>query len=380
MQFIGKTLYGLENLLAKELSDLGAEEISIANRAVLFSGDTGLMYKANYMLRTAMSVLMQIREFRIRSADDLYNKALDIEWDRYMNVEDTFSVVPVVQSPYFNHTGFAGLRLKDAIADYFRKKCGKRPAVDASEPSVLVNLHISNQSVTISLDSTVVPLFRRGYRQEQAAAPLNEVLAAGMLLLSGWNAGSDLTDPMCGSGTIPVEAGMIACNIPPGRLRQFFGFQKWKNYENDLFNAIKRDCDASIKQPDIKISASDISEQAVMQAVKNIKIAGLDTFISAEKKDFRDLRPSGSEGFVFINPPYGERLLPEDTDALYNMIGSTLKHNFPGHTAWLISSNRESLKHIGLKPKEKHILYNGALECLFLKYELYAGSRRGEKV
>jgi len=379
MQLIAKTLYGLENLLAKELSDLGAEEITIANRAALFSGDISLMYKANYMLRTAMSVLLQISEFRIRSADDLYNQGLKIEWDRYMKVDDTFSVAPVVQSPYFNHTGFAGLRLKDAIADYFKKKTGRRPSVNTTEPSVLVNLHISNQMVTVSLDSTVVPLFRRGYRQEQAAAPLNEVLAAGMLLLSGWNAESDLTDPMCGSGTIPVEAGMIACKIPPAKARSFFGFQKWLNYDSKLFKRVKKDCDSLIIKSPVKISGSDISEEAVKQAISNVKKAGLDDLISIEVKDMKDLKPAGNEGIVFINPPYGERLLPDETDSLYNLIGSTLKHNFTGHTAWIISSNKESLKHIGLKPKEKHILYNGALECLFLKYELYQGSKRNEK-
>jgi putative N6-adenine-specific DNA methylase len=379
MRFIAKTLYGLENLLARELSDLGAVEISVANRAVLFNGDMSLLYKVNYMSRTALSVLMPVKEFRIKSADDLYRKCMQIEWDNYMEVDNTFSVSPVVQSPIFNHTGYAGLKLKDAVADYFRNINGRRPSVNPTNPDILINLHISNEIVTVSLDSTVIPLFKRGYRQEQAAAPLNEVLAAGMLLLSDWNAKSDLTDPMCGSGTIPVEAGMIACNIPSGKFRQFFGFQKWKNYNSDLFNKVRENGDAAICQSPVKISASDISEQAVNQSILNIKKAGLDNLISIEVKDFRDLRPSTEDGFVIINPPYGERLSPDDTDALYNMIGSSLKHNFPGHTAWIISSNKESLKHIGLKPKEKHILYNGALECLFLKYELYSGSRKTEK-
>jgi putative N6-adenine-specific DNA methylase len=379
VRFIAKTLYGLENLLAEELTDLGAEEISVVNRAVLFSGDTSLMYRVNYMSRTALSVLMQIIEFRIRSADDLYQKGLHIEWDRYMNVGDSFSVTTVVQSPYFNHTGFAGLKLKDSIADFFRKKTGKRPSVNSSDPSVLVNLHISNDSVTISLDSTVVPLFKRGYRLEQATAPLNEVLAAGMLKLSGWNALSDLTDPMCGSGTIPIEAGMIACNIPSGRFRKFFGFQKWTNYDIDLFSRIKEESDSLIRESPVKISGSDISEQAVNQAVINIRMAGLDQLITTEVKDFRNCKPSGTGGLIFINPPYGERLLPDGTDSLYSMIGSSLKHNFQGHTAWIITSNKESLKYISLKPKEKHLLYNGSLECLFVKYELYAGSRKAEK-
>jgi putative N6-adenine-specific DNA methylase len=380
MRFIAKTLYGLEDQLAGELSRLGAKDIAAANRAVLFSGDKELMYRVNYLSRTALSVLMQIREFKIRSADDLYQKALGIEWDNYLDVGDTFAVVPVVQSHFFNHTGFAGLRLKDSIADYFRKKRGRRPSVNPSEPSVLVNLHISNDSVTVSFDSSVVPLFKRGYRQEQAAAPLNEVLAAGMILISGWNAGSDLTDPMCGSGTIPVEAGMIACNIPAGKFRQFFGFQKWKDYDKDLFNRITEECNAAIKESPVKVSGSDISKQAADQAVLNVRKAGLDNLISIEVKDFRDLKPAVGRGSVFINPPYGERLSPNETDSLYEMIGSSLKHNFPGHTAWIISSNKESLKHIGLKPKEKHILYNGALECLFLKYELYSGSRKAQQL
>jgi putative N6-adenine-specific DNA methylase len=262
---------------------------------------------------------------------------------------------------------------------YFWKKRGRRPSVNPSEPSVLVNLHISNDAVTVSLDSSVVPLFKRGYRQETAAAPLNEVLAAGLLLISGWNAGTDLTDPMCGSGTIPVEAGMIACNIPAGKFRQFFGFQNWKNYDGDLFYRIRKECDDAIKESPVKISGSDISKQAAAQAMLNIRKAGLDNLISIEVKDFRDLKPDGERGSVFINPPYGERLSPNETDSLYEMIGSSLKHNFPGHTAWIISSNKESLKHIGLKPKEKHLLYNGALECLFLKYELYSGSRKAQQ-
>lgn len=376
MRFIAKTLYGFEQILAKEASDLGAREISVGNRAVLFSGDTALMYRINYMSRLALSVLLRIAEFRIRSADDLYQKGLKIDWDNYLDDKDTISVVPVVQSNHFNHTGFAALKLKDSIADYLRNRTGKRPSVDSAEPSVLVNLHISNEMVTVSLDSTVIPLFKRGYRLEQSAAPLNEVLAAGLLRISGWDAKCDLADPMCGSGTIPIEAAMMACNIPPGKVRQSFGFQKWKCYDSDLFNNIRNECDALIREPSVRISGSDISEQAVDQAITNVRKAGLPDIVSLEVKDFKDLRPGGNGGFLLFNPPYGERLSTDETNSLYNMIGSSLKHNFPGNTAWIISSNRESLKHIGLKPKEKHILYNGALECLFLKYELYPGSRK----
>lgn len=376
MKFVAKTLFGLEKVLAEELAALGAEEISPANRAVLFSGDMPLLYKVNYMSRTALSILMPVKEFWIKSADDLYRKCMQIEWESYMDVGNTFSVAPVVQSQLFNHTGYAGLKLKDAVADYFRNINGRRPSVDPANPDILINLHISNERVTVSLDSSSIPLFKRGYRQEQAAAPLNEVLAAGMLLISGWNASTDLVDPMCGSGTILIEAGLIASNTPAGKFRKYFGFQKWKGYDPDIFRMIVDAGEAGIIKSPVKISGFDISEHAVSQAVKNVNSAGLKDSISLDVSDFKALKMSDNNGFLFINPPYGERLLPEDTDSFYGMIGTALKHNFHGYTAWIISSNKESLKHIGLKPKEKHILYNGALECSFNKYELYQGSRK----
>jgi putative N6-adenine-specific DNA methylase len=376
MKFVAKTLFGLEKVLADELISLGAVEISKANRAVLFTGDIPMMYKVNYMSRTALSVLMSLKEFWIKSADDLYRKCMQIEWDNYMDVDNSFSVVPVVQSPLFNHTGYAGLKVKDAVADYFRKINGRRPSVDAANPDILINLHISNEKVTISLDSSTIPLFKRGYRQEQAAAPLNEVLAAGMLLISGWDASTDLIDPMCGSGTILIEAGLIAGNIPAGKFRRSFGFQKWKGYDPDIFNIIVEEGESGVRKAPVKISGFDISELAISQAVKNVIRAGLKDSISLDVSDFKNLKMSVNNGVVFINPPYGERLLPEETDTLYEMIGTTLKHNFHGYTAWIISSNKESLKHIGLKPKEKHVLYNGSLECSFNKYELYEGSRK----
>ena len=376
MEFVAKTLFGLEKVLADELTTLGAKEITQANRAVLFEGDIRLLYKVNYMSRTALSILMPVKEFWIKSADDLYRKCLQIDWTTYMDVDNTFSVTPVVQSQLFNHTGYAGLKVKDAVADYFRKVSGRRPSVDPANPDMLINLHISNDKVTVSLDSSSIPLFKRGYRQEQAAAPLNEVLAAGMLLISGWNGSTDLIDPMCGSGTIPVEAGLIASRIPAGKFRKVFGFQKWKGYDCDIFRAIREESEAAIRKSPVKISGFDISKLAINQAAKNVNSAGLIDSIYLGVSDFKTLKLPESEGVIFINPPYGERLLPEETDSLYAMIGTSLKHNFDGYTAWIISSNKESLKHIGLKPKEKHILFNGALECSFNKYELYKGSRK----
>jgi putative N6-adenine-specific DNA methylase len=378
MKFIAKTLYGLEKVLARELVELGASGTETANRAVFFEGDKRLLYSANYCTRTALSFLMPVSEFRIKTKEDLYSKGSKVEWKDYMNENDTFSVVPVVNSPLFGHTGYAALVLKDSIADYFRKKTGKRPSVNSVDPGILINLHISNDLVTVSIDSSVIPLFKRGYRQEQTAAPLNEALAAGILKISGWDATSPLTDPMCGSGTIPIEAGLIACNIPPGKFRNFFGFQRWKDYDETLFLEVKKEADSMITGASVRITASDISPEAVNLAIANIKRAGLSEQIDIEVSDFRDLRAISDHGTVMLNPPYGMRLNPDELDSIYGMIGTTLKHNFNGNTAWLITSNRESLKKVGLRPAEKHTLFNGALECILLKYELYQGSRKAE--
>lgn len=377
MKFVAKTLYGLEKVLAAELSELGASGIMAANRAVLFEGDKYLLYRANYSLRTALSILVPLSEFRVRSKDDLYTHAMRIRWDRYMSTGDTFSVVPVVKSPYFEHSGYAGLVLKDAIADHFRNKTGKRPTVNSDDPSIVINLHISNDQATVSLDSSVIPLFKRGYRKEQSAAPLNEVLAAGILLISGWNCQTDLIDPMCGSGTFPIEAGLMACKIAPGKFRGSFGFMKWRDFDNDLFAKMKEDCRNAQVSPGIKIQASDISQQAIEQSSANIAAAGLKDMISLKRADFGDTgNVQSGPKHLFINPPYGLRLQPDELDNLYSSIGSTLKHRYPGCTAWIITPNMEALKHIGLRPREKHTLYNGALECVLLKYELYEGSKK----
>lgn len=376
MKFVAKTLYGLETVLADELLSFGAAEIEKVNRAVAFSGDKNLLYRVNYCSRTAMSVLMHVADFRIRSKDDLYREGAKIDWDRYLDPDSTFSIVPVVNSPHFTHTGYPALILKDAIADYFRNKSGRRPSVDASDPGILINLHISNDIANVSIDSSVVPLFKRGYRQEQAAAPLNEVLAAGILMISGWGASCPLTDPMCGSGTIPIEAGLLACNIPPGKLRGFYGFQRWKDFDEELFGKIRNEAESKIVYSAVKISGSDISGTAVQQAGANAAKAGLQDMISFGVADFADLKASGEHGYLFLNPPYGQRLQLDETDNLYRKIGSTLKHNFPGTTAWMITSNKESLKQVGLKPGEKHTLFNGALECLLLKYEMYPGTKK----
>jgi putative N6-adenine-specific DNA methylase len=378
MKFVAKTLYGLEKVLAEELISLGATDVQQGNRAVKFQGDKRLLYTVNYCSRTALSVLVPISEFRIRSKDDLYKGGQKIDWQNYLDPESTFSISPVVNSPHFGHTGYPGLILKDAMVDYFRNITGRRPSVNSDNPDLLINLHISNDLVTISLDSSVIPLFKRGYRQEQTVAPLNEVLAAGILLLSGWNGSDPLTDPMCGSGTIPIEAGLIAGNVPPGKFRKFFGFQRWKDFDEELFEKIKLEYAGKIIKSSGKISGSDISPQAIQIARSNVEKAGLADIVSLDISDFKDLKSSDENGLVFLNPPYGQRIQPEEIDLLYAMIGSTLKHGFPGTTAWLITSNKESVRHIGLKPKGKYTLFNGALECQLLKYEMYKGTKRSQ--
>lgn len=375
MKFVAKTLYGLEKVLERELHALGAGSISIVNRAVLFEGEKELLYSANYCLRTALSILVPIAGFRIKSKDDLYREGLRIKWDRYLSPENTFSVVPVVNSPLFSHSGYPGLILKDSIADHFRNNTGKRPSVNSGDPDIVINLHISNNSVSVALDSTVVPLFKRGYRKEQSEAPLNEVLAAGILLLAGWDGSENFLDPMCGSGTFPIEAALIAGRIPPGKFRKFFGFMRWKDYDSDMFEMIRSGYDRSAGKPEILISGSDISPKAIRQSEVNVSEAGLSGQISLSVADIKDQKGSGDE-VLFLNPPYGLRLQPGETDQLYNTIGTALKHNFSGCNAWLVTPNKEALKHVGLKPAQKHILFNGALECTLLKYELYKGSRK----
>ena len=376
MILIARTLYGLEEVLAAELKDIGAEEIRIANRAVIFKGNKKLLYRANFFSRSALAVLMQISEFTIKTKDDLYRKGLAIEWDRYLLPDQTFSVTSVVNSQIFSHSGYPALVVKDAVADWFRKRHGKRPSVDTENPQIVLNLHISHNLVKISLDSSGVPLYKRGYRQASVEAPLNEVLAAGIILLSGWDPSYTFLDPMCGSGTLPVEAALMACKIPPGKFRESFGFMKWTDYDQNLFDEVRKKGEKVIVPTDMNISGSDISGDAVRKAGINIKNAGLQGLITIRKADFRNLKASDEHGYIVMNPPYGERLKPEALNELYSMIGSTLKHNFPGYKAWIISSGKEAMKHIGLKPAKKYKVYNGPLECLFAGYNMYPGSRR----
>jgi putative N6-adenine-specific DNA methylase len=377
MKLIAKTFYGLENVLAEELEKLGGKDISVANRAVTFSGNERILYRVNYHSRLALSVLKVISEFRLRSADDLYRAGMKLNWSAYMSNRNSFAVVPVINSEYFKHTGFAALKLKDSIADSFRHSTGSRPSVNTDSPDILINLHISHDRATVSLDSSGEPLFKRGYRKHSSEAPLNEVLAAGMIKLSGWDQKTSFIDPMCGSGTLPVEAAMMASGVPAGAFRESFGFMKWPDFSPESFEEEKKHASGELSEVVPEISGFDISGKAIEMSLINSKSAGVDRLIRFETSDFREAQIQGEESIVIMNPPYGERLSDGDTVKLYGEIGSILKHKFPGSSAWIISPNREALKNVGLKPVKKITLFNGSLECLFLKYELYKGSKRG---
>ena len=369
---IAKTFAGLEELLAKELEAIGAEHIEIGNRMVTFEGDKEMLYRANFCLRTAVKVLRPIRQFKASDPDQVYEEVKKIEWSNYMDADQTFIVDAVVFSDEFRHSRFAAYRVKDAIADYFREKTGRRPNVGISNPDLRVNLHISEQDVTISLDSSGESLHHRGYRVGSVAAPLNEVLAAAIVMLTGWDGQSDLIDPMCGSGTILIEAALIARNIYPGVFRKEYAFERWKDFDPDLFDKIYND-DAQEREFHHHIYGYDINRHAVSIAQENAKSAGVSDIVSIAQQDFRDFEQPAEPAIIITNPPYGERITTDDILGLYEDIGRTLKHSFVGGDAWILSLHEECFAHIGFRPSTRYILYNGALECELRKYQVFEG-------
>jgi len=336
-----------------------------------------LLYRANFELRTALSILKPITEFRIRSAKNLYSNALRFDWDRYMGVDQTFSIVPVVHSTLFKHTAYAGLVLKDAIADKFRKKYNRRPSVDSRNPDVVFNLRISENMVSISLDSSLIPLFKRAYRVESTRAPINEVLAAGIIKLSGWDYKTPFLDPMCGSGTFAIEAALMAAKIPPGKFRDFYGFMNWPDYDESLYYRISK-TGSGLPDKVCEILCSDRSAEAIRVARRNINNAGLKNIIGVSPGDFFSSDSKGNKYIIVMNPPYGERLAEADIADFYSRIGERLKHGYSGSEAWIISSSMQGLKSVGLKPSKKFSLYNGALESKLVKYELFSGKRKSQ--
>ncbi|MBO4689494.1 MAG: RNA methyltransferase, partial [Paludibacteraceae bacterium] len=375
---IAKTFKGLEEVLAGEIAALGGNDIEIGRRAVTFTGDKSVLYRANLWLRTASRVLVPIATFRAGDADEVYNEVKQIDWEQYMDLTTTFSIDATVYSETFKHSRYVTYKVKDAIADRFNEKYGKRPSVRITEPDLYINVHIADRTVTISLDSSGESLHKRGWRVANTEAPINEALAAGLLLLAGWNGQSDLYDPMCGSGTILIEAALIALNIPPGIFRKHFAFENWKDFNKDLFETVSED-DSDEREFTHHIYGSDAGFYAVQAALKNVRSAGVQKYIDVKQIRLEEIRhEQGTQGaLVLINPPYGERLgQDKNIMDLYANIGKALKFQFTGATAWIISGNEEALKCIGLKPAKKIHLLNGEIECLYNQYELFQGEHR----
>ncbi len=371
-ELIAKTFQGLEQILAKELIELGANDIQIGRRMVSFSGDKELMYRANFHLRTALRILKPIKHFRARSADDVYDAVKSVDWTQYLTLETSFAVDSVVFSQEFRHSKFVAYKVKDAIVDFFRERTGQRPNISVTNPDLQLHIHIAEDDCTLSLDSSGTSLHRRGYRQESVEAPLNEVLAAGMILMTGWQADCDFIDPMCGSGTLPIEAALIARNIAPGVFRKEYAFEKWADFDQELFDKIYND--ESAERPfEHKIYGFDNNRQAVEIATTNVKAAGLTREVSIELRDMHDFTQPTEKSLIVTNPPYGERISTPDLLGLYRTIGERLKYQFQGGEAWILSYREECFEQIGLKPSLKVPLYNGALECEFRKYLMFSG-------
>lgn len=373
---IAKTLYGLEDVLAKELKKLGAMDVKKGVRNVSFTGDTGFMYKANLSLHTAMRILKPIHQFRVKDEQELYDKIKRIDWNKYLTKDGTFSINSTVNSEEFTHSGFVVFRAKDAIVDFFREQTGERPSVEKEGADLTLDVHIENQMCSIALDSSGESLHKRKYKVHNHTAPINEVLAAGILKLSGWDGQHRLLDPMCGSGTFLIEAATIACNIPPNLKRDSFGFKRWDNFDPELYEVIKESVMKKIKDMPFTIQGADRSNTTIAIARENIEAAGMEDFITLKRQDFFSSKKENDTFLQLImNPPYNERL-EVDVEEFYAELGDTLKQNYPNSQAWMIVSGKEAMKNIGLRAGKKVKLYNGNLEARLLKFAIYQGSKK----
>jgi len=378
-EMTAKTLFGLEDVLVEELRRIDAKDIVKLNRAVSFKGNKKTMYRANLELRTALRIYKPIHKFRVRNENELYKRTREFDWEGFLNKNTTIAIDSTVNSTNFNHENYVALKVKDAIVDKIRAKFGARPNVDTDNPDYRLHVHISREDCTLSLDSSGNSLHKRGYRISQIHAPMNEVLAAGLIMLSGWDAQSNFVDPMCGSGTLIMEAATFAYNIAPNFLIKHFGFMNWADMDIELWNEIKEEANNRERDFGYKIFGLDESPKAIKITKENIKNSGLDWKVLIKLRKFEKIREDdieGNSGVVIINPPYGERLREDDIINLYSKIGDSLKQVFTGFNAWVISSNKEAMKHIGLKASRRLTLFNGSLECKFHKFEIYEGTRK----
>jgi len=379
MTFVAKTISGLEEVLAAEIVELGGANVQILTRAVSFEGDKRLLYKANYCLRTAQRILMPIFSFQMADEDDLYQQVNSYPWENYLSLTKTLAVDAVSTDSELTHTHYIALLTKDAIVDRFRTlNNGRRPSVDTENPHVRINMHINGSICDVSIDSSGASLHKRGYRVSNAEAPMSEVLAAGLILLTGWKRDCHFIDPMCGSGTLVIEAAMYANNFPAGMYRKEFGFMHWPDFDQQLWDEVTAEALDKQVEFDYQIIGSDISPKNLSSAKMNVKSARLHKDIKLHVSPFAAmLPPPGKPGLIIINPPYGERIRLHDIIGLYKSIGNTLKQEFPGYQAWVISSDQRALSFIGLRPSAKLPVYNGPLECRFEHFDLYRGSKRG---
>ena len=375
-EMLAKTLQGLEGVLAEEIVKLGGNNVKPAKRSVFFEGDKSLMYKANLRLRTALRILKPIAVFDAAHPDQIYEAVKAVDWKNFMDADQTFMVETVVYSDTFRHSNFVSYRVKDAIADHFREKTGKRPSVQLVNPDLYIHLHIARKHCTLLLDSSGESLHKRGWRIKQTEASLNEVLAAGMLLLAGWKGQCPLTDPMCGSGTLLIEAALIALDIPPGIYRRHFAFEKWKDFDRELFRTLYEE--ENRKEFRFRIQGNDISARAIKMAAENIKNAGLSKHIDLKVQGVQEITQAPPNGLLVCNPPYGERLDDNKLNELYQSLGERLKHVFAGNTAWILSSRKDLLNCLGLRHSARHFLMNGALNCEYRRYDIFSGKKKDQ--
>lgn len=371
-KLIAKTFQGLEEVLAGELNSLGAANVTPGRRMVSFTGNQEMMYRANFALRTAVRILKPIATFTARTADEVYDAVKGLPWDEHLDPDTSFAVDSVVYSEEFRHSKFVAYKVKDAIVDYFRERTGKRPNISVTNPDIRLNMHIAETECTLSLDSSGESLHKRGYRMASVDSPINEVLAAGLILMTGWKGECDLIDPMCGSGTIAIEAALIARNIAPGVFHKHYAFENWKDFDRELFDTIYND-DSQERPFEHHIYAYDIDKNAVAIAQQNVKSAGVSDEVTVEAQPIQQFKQPDEKAIMITNPPYGERITTPNLLGLYRTLGEKLKHQFVGNDAWIIGYREETFDQIGLRPSVKIPLFNGSLDCQFCKYQIFNG-------
>lgn len=370
-----KTFFGMEDVLSDELEELGYTVENKLNRAVQLSGTWKDVYFLNTHVRCAISILVELASFKIKHEDELYKYCKKVKWTELFDISKSFAVKGAIFSKHFNHSQYPFLVVKDAIVDQFREITGERPNVNIKKPQVLFDLYINNDAVTLSVNTSGVPLFQRGYREETGIAPLNEVVAAGLIRMSGWDRKSTFIDPFCGSGTLLIEAAMLACDIPPSVERQHFAFKNLKNFDNEYWEELQNGMKRVVRELPCEIKGCDISDEMVLKSRRNLRTFSFGRFIDIRQGDFTSMSISSDKGTMVTNPPYGERM-GDEIDDLYERIGSWMKHDLPGFSCWILSSNMEAFKFIGLKPTQKVKVYNGDLDCSFRNFEIYSGSKK----